>query len=122
MSDSNTLDNFELIEDSIKIIIERFKPIQTPTDFVKDENGKTLLDAISLRLQVIGEILKRIEKAEASILEKHAEIEWQQIMRLRDFISHHYDLLDYEIIFDICKEKIPQLEKTVVQIISELKG
>lgn len=122
MSDSNTLDNFELIEDSIKIIIERFKPIQTPADFVKDENGKTLLDAISLRLQVIGEILKRIEKAEASILEKHAEIEWQQIMRLRDFISHHYDLLDYEIIFDICKEKIPQLEKTVVQIISELKG
>jgi uncharacterized protein with HEPN domain len=122
MPESNLLDNFELIDDSIKTIIDRFKPIKSSEDFIKDENGKTLLDAISLRLQVIGEILKRIEKADAAILEKHAEIEWQQIMRLRDFISHHYDLLDYEIIFDICKEKIPQLEKTVAQIISELKG
>ena len=122
MPESNLLDNFELIDDSIKTIIDRFKPIKSSEDFIKDENGKTLLDAISLRLQVIGEILKRIEKADAAILEKHAEIQWQQIMRLRDFISHHYDLLDYEIIFDICKEKIPQLEKTVAQIISELKG
>ena len=121
MPESNMLDNFELIDDSIKTIIERFKPINSSADFIKDENGKTLLDAISLRLQVIGEILKRIEKEDATFLDKYEVIEWQQIIRLRDFISHHYDLLDYEIIFDICKDKIPQSEATVSQIISDLK-
>ena len=34
-------------------------------------------------------------------------------MRLRDIISHHYDVLDHEIIFNACKENIPELHRVI---------
>jgi uncharacterized protein with HEPN domain len=42
-------------------------------------------------------------------------------MKLRDLISHHYYELDYEIVFDICKNEIPKLEVIVSKIINDLK-
>jgi uncharacterized protein with HEPN domain len=41
------------------------------------------------------------------------------IMRLRDIISHHYEAIDYEIIFDICKNHIPQLKTTATNIVTQ---
>ena len=34
-------------------------------------------------------------------------------MRLRGIISHHYDVLDHEIIFNACKENIPELHRVI---------
>ncbi len=42
------------ILDSINISEGRFTKINQPDDFVLSEEGVTLLDAISMRLQVIG--------------------------------------------------------------------
>jgi uncharacterized protein YutE (UPF0331/DUF86 family) len=33
------------------------------------------------------------------------------IIRFRDLISHHYEKLDTEIIFEICSEYVPRLER-----------
>ena len=33
-----------------------------PDDFVLDDSGVTILDSIAMRLQVVGELLKKIEK------------------------------------------------------------
>lgn len=41
------------------------------------------------------------------------------IMKLRDIISHHYDHVDHEIIFDICKNNIPALKKAIQQILKD---
>ena len=42
-------------------------------------------------------------------------MEWNKIIRFRDFISHHYEMLDYEIIYQICNEYLPQLELVLKQ-------
>lgn len=34
-------------------------------------------------------------------------------MRLRDIVSHHYEKIDHEIIFDICQNHLPQLQKAI---------
>ena len=40
-----------------------------------------------------------------NLLQKnYPEIEWNKITRVRDFISHHYEMLDYEIVFEIGKK------------------
>ena len=70
-----------------------------------------------MRLQVIGELLKKINMMDKSLLEKYPEIEWDKIMRLRDIVSHHYEKIDHEIIFDICKNHIPKLKTTISKII-----
>jgi uncharacterized protein with HEPN domain len=39
-------------------------------------------------------------------------------MRLRDIVSHHYDKVDHEIIFDICQNHhLPQLRKTIQKML-----
>ena len=32
-----------------------------------------------------------------------------------NIISHHYEEADYEVLFDICQNHLPDLEKTVIQ-------
>lgn len=111
------LENFKGIITAIELIEERFKKIRIADDFILTNEGTLILDAISMRLQVIGELLKKIHKLDNNFFDKYPEINWQQIMRLRDIISHHYENIDHEIIFDICKHHIPQLKTKSLQVL-----
>jgi len=110
-------DNLQIILESIILIEERFSKIDVPDKFVISPEGVLILDAISMRLQVIGELTKKIHKIEASLLGEYPEIEWDKIIKLREIISHHYEMVDHEIIFDICKNHIPILKSTIQKII-----
>ena len=55
MSNDEIMDNLELIVESIQLVEERFTRIRVPDDFILTSEGVTLLDAISMRLQVISQ-------------------------------------------------------------------
>lgn len=103
------IDVLDLMIESIHLVQERFSEIHVPDDFVLSPTGMTLLDAISMRLQVLGESVKRIGKLDPSFFGQYGKIEWEKIARLRDLVSHHYEQVDHEIIFDICHTHIPVL-------------
>ena len=119
MLDDIIRDNLQIILESIVLIEKRFSKINSADDFVSSADGVLILDAIAMRLQVVGELLKKINKMNKSLLENYQEIEWDKIMRLRDIVSHHYEKVDYEIIFDICKNHIPRLKSTIHEIIDK---
>jgi uncharacterized protein with HEPN domain len=121
MSPEMLLSSFEDIQDCIGLVKKRFENIKSAEEFLEDEEGLTKLDAISLRLQVIGESVKNVEKRDKEFFKNYSAINWREIMKLRDLISHHYYELDYEIVFDICKNEIPKLEVIVGKIINDLK-
>ena len=60
MSESEVIDILDLMLESIRMVQERFSKIGMSEDFVSTSDGVTLLDAISIRLQVIGESVKQI--------------------------------------------------------------
>ena len=62
MFDDVIFENLQLISESLDLINDRFSKINQPDDFVSNENGVLILDAIAMRLQVAGELLKKIEK------------------------------------------------------------
>ena len=113
MSKDEIIDILDLIIESIHLVQERFSRIRVPDDFVLAQEGVTLLDAISMRLQVIGESVKRIEKTDLSLLQRYADIEWDKIARFRDLVSHHYEHVDHEIVYDICETHIPKLREVI---------
>lgn len=92
---------------------KKFSEIKTPNDFVSTEYGNVLLDAIVVRLQTVGENLKRLLKHNTILKEKYPNIEWDKIIMFRNFISHHYEKPDYEVIFDICEIDVPQLKEAI---------
>jgi uncharacterized protein with HEPN domain len=117
MPDEIISENLFLISESIELVLNRFEDIRKPDDFVLDDNGVTILDSIAMRLQVIGELLKKIEKANHSFLKNYDEINWENIMRLRDIVSHHYEKIDHEIIYDIRQNHLPPLKKTIQEML-----
>jgi uncharacterized protein with HEPN domain len=120
MHEEELFDYLELMLHSIELIESRFQKIRQSGEFVESSDGITILDAISMRLQVIGETVRKIQKVDQSFLSRYTEIEWDKIARFRDLVSHHYDQIDHEIVFDICKVHIPKLKSTVEGIQSEL--
>ncbi len=109
MSEDEIINILDLILESISLVEVRFTKISESEDFVSTSEGVTLLDAISMRLQVIGESVKRIQKKDLSLLHRYVEIEWDKIARFRDLVSHHYEHVDHEIVYDICQNHIPKL-------------
>ena len=104
---------FEIILEHLSICEKRFSEIKTPDDFVNSEYGNILLDAIVTRLQAVGENIKRLQKHNTSLQQKYPHIEWDKIIQFRDFIAHHYEKLDYQVIFDICDNDLPPLIETI---------
>ena len=106
----------EDIYDSILLVERRFTGIYSVADFGNSTSGVDTLDAICMRLQVIGESVKSIDKIDKSFLESYPEIDWSKIKALRDIISHQYAHINVEIIFDVCKNKLPELKAAVSRI------
>ena len=120
MSEDEILEVLDFMLESISLVQVRFTDIGEAEDFVSTSDGVTLLDAISMRLQVIGESVKRIQKKDLPLLNRYAEIEWDKIARFRDLVSHHYDHVDHEIVYDICHNHIPRLRDVIEKMIKGL--
>lgn len=75
------------------------------------------LDAISMRLQSIGEALKNIDKKEREFLLQEADkTYWSKIIKTREILTHHYIDIDAETIYDICNEKLDELEGKILNL------
>jgi uncharacterized protein with HEPN domain len=70
MHEDEIVDCVDLMLESIRLIDSRYSKIRLPGEFVQSAEGMTLLDAISMRLQVIGESVRKIQKMNPSFFHK----------------------------------------------------
>ncbi|VUT24180.1 MAG: hypothetical protein MASP_00379 [Candidatus Methanolliviera sp. GoM_asphalt] len=82
-------------------------------EFIKNQ---MLIDAVVRNLEIIGEATKNLPD---KIKLKYPRIEWRKIAGLRDIVIHGYFRIDYEILWDIIQNKIPDL---AIKILEVLKG
>ncbi len=110
------------IKNSLEIILYRFKPIKRVEDFTDSLSGMEKLDSICMQLIAIGEGVKKIDKiTKGSLFSKYPKIDWKGVKGMRDIISHHYFDVDAEIIYEVCKNKIPELKDVILKILNDLK-
>lgn len=114
------IDKFLDVIECIDIIESRFIEIKTPEDFVESANGVEKLDSIAMRLQVIGEIIGKINKTESQLLNQYPEVKWEDIIGMRNVISHAYIEIDHNIIYKTCKTNLSVLKETVQKILIRL--
>jgi uncharacterized protein with HEPN domain len=76
-------------------------------DFLKDE---TLKRAIVRSLEIIGEATKKIP---ADVKVKWNTIQWKNMAGMRDRLIHDYMGINYTIVWDVVKNKIPVIHKQI---------
>ncbi|MBD2678157.1 MULTISPECIES: DUF86 domain-containing protein [Nostoc] len=70
------------------------------------ETNDEKLSAILYQITIIGEATKRLSQ---SFRQQHQEIPWRQMAGMRDVIVHDYDQLDFDVIWDVVENKLPEL-------------
>lgn len=98
------------IRDAIEKIIEYIDD-NLKIDF--DENNM-LQDAVARELEIIGEAYKNISQ---EFKNTHKHIPWEKMAGLRNRIVHEYFQLDYDVVWQIAKEDIPNLKIEIINIL-----
>ena len=97
-------------------IIESCRNVRDYTSGMSFEDFSTdqkTIDAVVRNLEIIGEAVKSLPQ---DLLDKKPEIPREKIARFRDVIVHHYFKVDLEVVWDVIKNQIEQLEPAVNEI------
>ncbi|MEP7229193.1 MAG: DUF86 domain-containing protein [Ginsengibacter sp.] len=91
--------------------------ISVSNNLSKDEflDNETLKRAIVRSLEIIGEATKKIP---ADFKMKWGSIQWKNMAGMRDRLIHDYIGINYSIVWDVIKNKIPGLSDQIQQILS----
>ena len=78
-----------------------------------------LADPIKLRafervMELVGESLKRVPQ---DFCDEHSQIPWKKIAGMRDVISHAYEDLAYEVLWDAVEMHFPKLLTDLKQLL-----
>lgn len=105
------------IEDVLNAIsnIEKFTEGIDYGEFLKDEKTK---GAVVWQIHVIGEAVKNIPKLTR---DRFKDVPWKYMAKIRDKIAHFYFGIDYEIVWDVAKRKLPDIKPNIEKILSRLK-
>jgi len=84
-------------------------------ELLKDEMR---IDAIIRNFEIIGEASSNIPQ---EIRDKYPFIEWRNISDFRNVLAHEYFGIDYEIMWEIIRDKLPELQKGIQTILEKGK-
>jgi len=66
----------------------------------------TLQRAFSRSIEILGEAAKQMP---AEFRDAHPEVPWKAIAGMRDRLIHGYFAVDYDIVWDVVENKLPEL-------------
>ncbi len=85
----------------------------TKDDFLDDE---TLKRAVVRSLEIIGEASKKIP---ADFKLKWNSIQWKNMAGMRDRLIHDYIGVNYSIVWDVFKNKVPELYDQIQSVLEK---
>ncbi len=101
------------------IIDETSYLILTSQGLSQDEftQNETLKRAYTRSLEIIGEAVKYLPN---EVRQQYSSIDWRAIAGMRDRLIHHYFGIDYDIVWDVVINKVPQLDVEIRKILDDI--
>ena len=94
--------------------IESFVEGMSFEDFKQDDKTSS---AVIRKFEIIGEATKQVPE---SIKQKYSAIPWKEMAGMRDKLIHFYFGVNYELLWQTTKNRIPQIKPVIRQILQDL--
>lgn len=91
--------------------IKRYTSQKTQRELLEDEQA---FDAVVYNLQIIGEAARKIPE---EIRNRQPQIEWKNLIGIRNIITHAYFSIDDEVVWDIIQTKLDPLQSCIEEIL-----
>jgi len=101
--------------EDIALSMQRVQEYIAGLDFQQFKWDYKTVDAVVRNFEIIGEASKNVP---ATIKERYSNIPWDEMYRLRNRISHEYFGIDYEILWDISINYLPQNHSDILKVIN----
>ncbi|MEW5760038.1 MAG: DUF86 domain-containing protein [Candidatus Thermoplasmatota archaeon] len=95
--------------------IEKFVENMNYKEFLHDDKTST---AVVKKIEIIGEAIKNIPR---DVRARYNNIPWRDIVGMRNKIIHSYFGIDYEIVWKVIKERLPEIKQKINQILKDLE-
>ena len=96
--------------------IEKIESYIAGVDYEQFTSNNMMIDAIVRELEIIGEASTNLT---VEFREEHADVQWQQMIGMRNFVIHEYFGVNTEIVWDTCKNNLTVLKPLIKQALAE---
>ena len=93
------------------VFIQKTMANLTYDGFIESE---TYTRAFSRSIEIIGEAVKNLSQ---DFRNANSDIDWKKIAGMRDKLIHQYFSVDYDLIWDAAKNKLPAIAKRIKEIL-----
>lgn len=122
ISKNTLIDMLRFVMERTELAISRTEDITDYHVFLRSPTGMDLFDATCMRLQTIGETMKKVDAfTKSNLLVNYPEVFWKGVFGLRNIISHEYLSVNPAEIFVVVKNDLPLLLSVLRQIITDIE-
>ncbi len=97
-------------------ILESIQAVETYLAGMTSEifaQGAKTRDAVTRRLEIIGEAVKSIDSLAPELLAGYPEVPWKNIKGMREKLAHDYDTISITILWNTATRELPLLREAV---------
>ena len=80
--------------------------------------GWQSMAALERQLEIVGEAVKRLPM---DLRERYPSVPWKEIAGMRDRLSHGYDDVNYQVLWNAVQNDVPPLLITVEQMLRDME-
>lgn len=102
----------------LRHILDAIHQIRTYLEHVSEEKflqTPLLQDAVVRQLEIIGEASRNLSD---NLHQSHPKIPWQQVIALRNRLTHAYFSINYQTVWEIIQVDLPYLEQQIKAILN----
>jgi uncharacterized protein with HEPN domain len=109
--------NYAMYLQDILVAMTRIAEYLEGYDFDQFKKDYKTVDAVIRNFEIIGEASRKLPD---HIKENNPDLPWDEMYLLRNKVSHEYFGIDYEIIWDVCINHLPENRKQIQSILKNL--